>query len=135
MLGASIYGAGGIILGGVFFTFRHALLIVSTALSFPDARLFEAARALRASPLRTYFRVTLPGAGYGLISAAFVVFTLKITDFGVPKVMGGDLSVLAVDLQKPVVGQQSFAMGAVVSAIQLVPAVAVFTVDRLVAAR
>ncbi len=135
MLGASIYGAGGIIVGSVFFTFPHALLIISTALAISDARLFEAARALRASPVRTFFRVTLPGARYGLISAAFVVFTLTITDFGVPKVVGGDFSVLAVDIYKQVVGQQNFAMGAVVSVILLIPAVVAFAVDRLVTAR
>ena len=135
LLGGSIYGAPGIIVGSIFFTFPHALLIISTALSIADARLFEAARALRATPERTFFTVTLPGAQYGVISAAFVVFTLTITDFGVPKVVGGDFSVLAVDIYKQVVGQQNFAMGAVVSVVLLVPAVIAFVVDRMVTAR
>ena len=86
-------------------------------------------------PTRTFFTVTLPGARYGLISAAFVVFTLTITDFGVPKVVGGDFSVLAVDIYKQVVGQQNFAMGAVVSVVLLIPAVLAFVVDRMVTAR
>ncbi|MEI6535731.1 MAG: ABC transporter permease subunit, partial [Verrucomicrobiaceae bacterium] len=76
MMGTSIYGAQGIVAGSVFFTFPHAFLIISTALTIADARLFEAARALRTSAPRTFFRVTLPGAQYGLISALFVVFTL-----------------------------------------------------------
>jgi iron(III) transport system permease protein len=135
LFGGSIYGAPGIIVGSIFFTFPHALLIISTALSISDARLFEAARVLRATPRRTFFTVTLPGARYGVISAAFVVFTLTITDFGVPKVVGGDFSVLAVDIYKQVVGQQNFAMGAVVSVVLLVPAVIAFVVDRMVTAR
>jgi iron(III) transport system permease protein len=135
LFGNSIYGAPGIIVGSVFFTFPHALLIISTALSISDARLFEAAQVLRATPARTFFTVTLPGARYGLISAAFVVFTLTITDFGVPKVVGGDFSVLAVDIYKQVVGQQNFAMGAVVSVVLLIPAVVAFIVDRTVTAR
>ena len=57
----------------------------------------------------------MPGARYGLISAAFVVFTLVITDFGLPKVIGGQYNVLAVDIYKQVIGQQNFEMGAVVS--------------------
>ncbi|MCE3543815.1 ABC transporter permease, partial [Escherichia coli] len=69
---------------------------------------------------------------YGLISAAFVVFTLAITDFGLPKVIGGQYNVLAVDIYKQVIGQQNFEMGAVVSVILLVPALAAFVVDRLV---
>ncbi|MEP9348103.1 putative 2-aminoethylphosphonate ABC transporter permease subunit [Xanthobacter sp. KR7-225] len=135
MMGASIYGAPGIVAGCVFFTFPHAFLIIATALSISDARLFEAARALRTSPTRTFFNVTLPGARYGLISAAFVVFTLTITEFGVPKVVGGEFEVLAVDIYKQVVGQQNFAMGAVVSVILLIPAVVAFFVDRMVTAK
>lgn len=135
LFGAKIYGAGGIIAGCVFFTFPHAFLIISTALAVSDARLYEAARVLRTPPRRTFLTVTLPGARYGLISAAFVVFTLTITEFGVPKVVGGDFNVLAVDIYKQVVGQQNFAMGAVVSVILLIPAVIAFFVDRFVTAR
>jgi len=135
LFGATIYGAPGIIVGSVFFTFPHALLIISTALAISDARLYEAAQALRATPLKTFMKVTLPGARYGLISAAFVVFTLTITEFGVPKVVGGDFNVLAVDIYKQVVGQQNFAMGAVVSVILLIPAVFAFAVDRYVTSR
>jgi iron(III) transport system permease protein len=135
LFGGSIYGFWGIVLGCVFFTFPHAMLIISTALRISDARLYEAARVLQASPTRTFFTVTLPGARYGLISAAFVVFTLTITEFGVPKVVGGSFNVLALDIYKQVVGQQNFAMGAVVSVILLIPAVFAFAVDRYVTAR
>lgn len=135
MFGRSIYGAPGIVAGCVFFTFPHAFLIIATALSISDARLYEAARVLRTSPTRTFFNVTLPGARFGIISAAFVVFTLTITEFGVPKVVGGDFNVLAVDIYQQVVGQQNFAMGAVVSVILLIPAVIAFFVDRIVTAK
>ena len=74
--------------------------------------------------------MTLPGARYGLISAVFVVFTLVITDFGVPKVIGGQYNVLATDIYKQVIGQQNFQMGAVVGLILLLPAVIAFVVDR-----
>ena len=68
----------------------------------------------------------------GLISASFVVFTLVITDFGIPKVIGGQYNVLATDVYRAVVGQQNFEMGAVVGMILLVPAVLAFLVDRIV---
>jgi iron(III) transport system permease protein len=135
LLGEPIYGFIGIILGSSFWTFPHALLIMITALSLSDARLYEAAEALRASKLRTFFTVTLPGAKYGVISAIFVVFTLVITDFGVPKVIGGQYSVLATDIYKQVIGQQNFQMGAVVSVMLMIPAVLAFGVDRLVQRR
>ncbi len=127
-----IYGPVGIIMGEVFWTFPHALIIITTALALADARLYEAAVSLRASRLRTFFTVTLPGAKYGLMSACFVVFTLVITDFGVPKVIGGQYNVLAVDVYKQVIGQQNFEMGAVVGMVLLVPAVIAFIADRLI---
>ncbi len=132
LMGESIYGPIGIVIGSVFFTFPHALIIITTALAISDARLYEAAVALRASKWKTFWTVTLPGARYGLISAAFVVFNLVITDFGLPKVIGGQYNVLAVDIYKQVIGQQNFEMGAVVSVVLLVPAVIAFTVDRMV---
>jgi hypothetical protein len=64
-----------------------------------------------------------------------VVFNLVITDFGLPKVIGGQYNVLAVDIYKQVIGQQNFEMGAVVSVVLLIPAVVAFTVDRIVQRR
>jgi iron(III) transport system permease protein len=135
MMGYSIYGPIGIVIGSVFFTLPHALIIISTALAVADQRHYEAAASLRASKWRTFWTVTVPGARYGLISAAFVVFTLVVTDFGLPKVIGGQFNMLAVDIYKQVIGQQNFEMGAVVSVILLVPAIAAFVVDRLMTRR
>ncbi|GMQ77309.1 MAG: hypothetical protein BMS9Abin01_2638 [Gammaproteobacteria bacterium] len=132
LMGNTIYGPIGIIMGEVFWTFPHALIIIMTALSLADARLYEAAESLGTSKLRTFFTVTLPGIKYGLMSSGFIVFTLVITDFGVPKVIGGQYNVLAVDVYKQVIGQQNFQMGAVVGMVLLLPAVIAFIADRLV---
>lgn len=132
LLGESIYGPIGIVIGSIFFTFPHAMIIIMTALAISDARLYEAATALRASKWKTFWTVTIPGARYGLISATFVVFNLVITDFGLPKVIGGQYNMLAVDIYKQVIGQQNFQMGAVVSVVLLIPALIAFLVDRQV---
>ena len=135
LFGHSIYGPIGIVMAEVFFTFPHALLIMVTALSLADARLYEAAIALRATRWRIFLTVTLPGVRYGLISATFVVFVMVITDFGAPKVIGGQYNVLATDVYKQVIGQQNFEMGAVVSVLLLLPAGLAFFVDRFVQRR
>jgi len=132
LMGESIYGPIGIVIGSVFFTFPHALIIITTALAISDSRLYEAAVSLRASRWRTFWTVTIPGARYGLISASFVVFNLVITDFGLPKVIGGQYNMLAVDIYKQVIGQQNFEMGAVVSVVLLIPALFAFSIDRYV---
>jgi iron(III) transport system permease protein len=131
LLGGQIYGAGGIVLAEVFYCFPHALMILVAALSMADARLYEAADALGASNARVFFTVTLPGAKYGVISAGFVIFTLVITDFGIPKVIGGQFNVLATDIFKQVIGQQNFEMGAVVGFVLLIPAVVAFAANRI----
>jgi iron(III) transport system permease protein len=132
LFGMPIYGPLGIVIAQVFYCFPHALMILVVALSMADARHYEAARVLGASPFRTFMTVTLPGSKYGLISAGFVVFTLAITDFGIPKVIGGKFNVLATDIFKQVIGQQNFSMGAVVGFVLLLPAVIAFVADRWV---
>jgi len=132
LFGASIYGPVGIVLAEAVYCFPHALMILVTALRLADGRLYEVAEALDTSKSRVFFTVTLPGARYGLISAIFVVFTLVITDFGIPKVIGGQFNVLATDAYKQIVGQQNFQMGAVVGLILLLPAIFAFLVDRQV---
>ncbi|MCW5660472.1 MAG: putative 2-aminoethylphosphonate ABC transporter permease subunit [Burkholderiaceae bacterium] len=130
-----IYGAPGIVLAECLATFPHTLMILLSALTLADARLYEAADALGTSAARKFFTITLPGARYGLISAALVTFTLVITDFGIPKVIGGNFNVLATDVFKLVIGQQDFAKGAVVAILLLAPAVLTFAVDHAVQRR
>src|SRR3954447_20227562 len=132
LMGASIYGPIGIVIAEVLYCFPHALLILVTALALADGRLYEAVAALGTAPARVFRTITLLGARYGIISACFVVFTLVITDFGIPKVIGGQFAVLATDAYKQVVGQQNFPMGAVVGMVLLAPAALAFAVDRLV---
>ena len=125
----TIYGAPGIVIAECFAVFPHALMILVTALSLADARLYEAANALGTSTRRKFFTITLPGAKYGLISAALVAFTLVMTDFGIPKVIGGNFNMLATDVFKLVIGQQDFQRGAVVGLLLLTPAVLTFVID------
>ena len=130
-----IYGAPGIVLAECLAVFPHTLMILVTALSLSDARLYEAADAMGTTVLRKFFTITLPGAKYGLISAALVTFTLVMTDFGIPKVIGGNFNVLATDVFKLVIGQQDFSRGAVVAILLLAPALLTFGVDHFVSQR
>jgi len=131
----SVYGAPGIILSEVFNCFPHALMILIAALALADGRLYEAADALGTRRLRRFFTITLPGCKYGLLSAFTVVFTYTISDFGAPKVIGGNFNVLAVDVFKQVIGQHNFSIGAVVGLLLLVPSIAAFAIDWVVRRR
>ncbi|HSD51026.1 MAG TPA: putative 2-aminoethylphosphonate ABC transporter permease subunit [Candidatus Methylomirabilis sp.] len=126
-----LYGPVGIVIAEVFYAFPQAMLILSIALRMTDARLYEASDSLRASKPRTFLTVTIPGIKYGLLSATFVSFILCFTDFGAPKVVGGNYNVLATDIYKQVIGQQNFVMGATVSVVLLIPTVIAFLLDRI----
>ena len=129
LMGHSVYGPIGIIISAVYAIFPHALMIVITAMLLADRRLFEAAESLGTSAWRKFFTITLPSARYGVVSAAMVVFSYTVSDFGIPKVIGGNFHVLAIDIYQQVIGQQNFNRGAVVGLILLLPVVLAFAVD------
>lgn len=131
----SVYGPLGIVMATVFASFPHALMILVVALATSDARLYEAADALRATRWRKFTTVTLPAAKYGLVSAAMVVFAYSVSEFGIPKVIGGNFKVLAVEIYVQAVGQQNFGRGAVVALLLLMPVLFAFVVDLQVQRR
>lgn len=126
-----LYGATGIIMAEVIYTFPQAFLIIYITLQQTDYRLYEAANTLGTNKLKQFFTITLPSAKYGIISSMFVVFTLSFTDYGAPKVVGGHYNVLATDIYKQVVGQQNLSMGATVGVILMLPAILAFLVDHI----
>lgn len=133
--GHSVYGPIGIVLATVFAAFPHALMILVVALGTADARLYEAADALAASRWRRFTTITLPAARYGLISAALVVFAYSVSEFGIPKVIGGNFQVLAVEIYIQAVGLQNLGRGAVVALLLLLPVALAVGIDRQVQRR
>jgi iron(III) transport system permease protein len=126
-----LYGATGIIMAEVIYTFPQAFLILYITLQQTDNRLYEAANTLGTKKAKQFITITLPSAKYGIISTLFVVFTLSFTDYGAPKVVGGQYNVLATDIYKQVVGQQNLSMGATVGVILMIPALFAFFVDQI----
>lgn len=125
----NIYGFWGIVLGEAIYTFPHALMILISALSLADGRLFDAASSMGAGPWKAFRSITWPATRQAVFAAFCLVFTLTITDFGVPVVVGGDYQVLALEAYKAVVGQQQFGRGALIGMVLLLPALLSFGVD------
>ena len=126
-----LYGELGVVIAEVLYTFPQVLMVLVVAMSSADNRLYEAASCMGAGPGRVFFRVTLPGMKYGLISAVTIAFTKCFTDFGAPQVVGGNFSVVATDIYKQVLGQQNMSMGAVVGVILTIPAIVAFIIDSI----
>ncbi|MCP3739263.1 putative 2-aminoethylphosphonate ABC transporter permease subunit [Rossellomorea sp. BNER] len=126
-----LYGPIGIIIAETIYTFPQAFLILYITLQHTDYRLYEAANTLGTSKMKQFLSITLPSAKYGVISSMFIVFTLSFTDYGAPKVVGGQYNVLATDIYQQVVGQQNLSMGATVGVILMLPALLAFIVDQI----
>ena len=126
-----LYGPVGVILAEVVYTFPQAVIILATSLRLSDGHLADAAMSMGVSRFRFFWNVTLPSAKYGLASAAVLCFILALTDFGAPKIVGANYSLLATDIYKQVIGQQNFAMGSVVSVVLLLPVIAAFVIDHI----
>jgi len=124
-----LYGKNGIIMALLVYSFPQAYMILSVALGSADNRLYEAAEVMGASPVRTFFQITLPSIRYGIINSFIACFTMSFTDFGAPEVVGGNYNVLATDIYRQVVGQQKMSMGAVVGVVLTIPAFIAFLID------
>ena len=134
-LDLEIYGFWGIVISDTIYAFPQAFLIFSAALSAADGRLYEAARVLGAGRVRMFFNITMPSVRFGTISAIFLVFTITITDFGNPMVIGGNYSVLATEIYNQVSGQMNFNLGAVIAVVLLIPTAVAFGIMRFASRR
>ncbi len=130
-----IYGLWGLVISNAMFALPQAVMIIQAALRHSDARQYDAAMVLGASPWRRFVDITLPNARFGLLSAGFVCFTVTITDFGNAAVIGGNYRVLATEIYAQVVGQMNFNMGAVVGIFLLIPTLLAFYLEKVAARR
>lgn len=130
-----IYGFWGLLIANTLYALPQAVMILGAALRHADARLFEAAEVMGASPWRRFADLTLPNIRFGLLSAVFVVFTVTLTDFGNAAVIGGDYTVLAIEIYNQVVGQMNLNLGAVVGMLLLLPTLLSFYFERLASQR
>jgi iron(III) transport system permease protein len=134
-LPTDIYGFWGLLIANTAYALPQAVLIIGAALARTDRRYYDAAETMGASAWRQFVDITLPQARYGLLAAAFVVFSIAITDFGNAIVIGGSYRVLAMEIYDQVSGQMNFNMGAAVGMVLLLPAVLSLWIERASAHR
>lgn len=130
-----IYGFPGLLIADVFYALPQAVMILQAALRNADSRYYDAAEVMGASGWRQFFDITLPNTKFGLLSAAFVVFVVTITDFGNAIVIGGNYRVLATEIYNQVSGQMDFGMGSVIGMLLLLPSLAAVYIERVASQR
>ena len=130
-LPGAIYGFHGIVLGSIFYAFPVAFLMLADILKYEDGSPYEAAEVLGIPRVNQFFSVTFPYLRKPLIAVVFAVFTLIVTDYGVPLMIGGRYITLPVLMYQEVIGLLNFSRGSVIGAFLLVPAVIAFIFDLL----
>lgn len=84
-----LYTYPGVLVGLTQYMLPFAVLMLAPALTAVPEEVELASASLGARPWPTFRRVVLPLARPGLVAAAVVVFTLTLTDFAMPEIMGG----------------------------------------------
>lgn len=128
-LQGSIYGLQGIVIGSVMYAFPVAYLMLADVVRYEDGSPYEAAQVLGIPKWRQFTAITLPYLRKPLISVVFSIFTMIITDYGVPLMVGGKYTTIATVMYQEVIGQLDFGKGTVYGMILLAPAVAAFLID------
>ena len=121
-----IYGYHGVILSEILTTFPLAYLIISAAFSGLDSTLEDSAQDLGAKPLTVLRTVTLPLITPAILTATLMVFMTNLSAFGAPALLGGGISVLAVESVIQTLGVLDWGMGTTLSVILLIPSFLLF---------
>jgi iron(III) transport system permease protein len=121
-----IYGYHGVIISEILTTFPLAYLIISAAFSGLDSTLEDSAQDLGAKPLTVLRTVTLPLITPAIMAATLMVFMTNLSAFGAPALLGGGISVLAVESVIQTLGVLDWGMGTTLSVILLIPSFLLF---------
>lgn len=124
-----LYEFNGIILASVLYSYPIAFLMLNDALRYEDFSYHEAALVLGIPLKQRFCIITLPYLKKTICAAAFAVFTLVITDYGIPLMIGGKYTTLATMMYEEVLGQLNFGKGSVIGLFLLIPAFATFIVN------
>jgi spermidine/putrescine transport system permease protein len=89
ILGTPTLGFQTLLIAHILFCISFVVVVVRSRLIGFDRSLEEAAQDLGASPLQTFFRVTLPLIFPGILAAALLAFALSIDDFVVSNFNSG----------------------------------------------
>lgn len=85
----NIYSFTGLVFVETSFLYTFVFLSTSSALDLMDSSFEEAARTSGATPVQTFFKITLPLIFPSILNSALLVFLAVIASFGVPALIAG----------------------------------------------
>lgn len=125
-----IYGLQGLVLALTLSYLPLAYLNLLGMLRALDPAHEEAASSLGASRWRVFRTITAPMLVPGFGGAFLLLFVEAISDLSNPLVLGGNYQVLASRAYLAIVGEYNLPGGAAYALVLLIPAVAIFAIQR-----
>ncbi|MCR8632618.1 MULTISPECIES: ABC transporter permease [Paenibacillus] len=120
-----LYNELGVIIGLTDSLLVYMILAIATSLYQIDGSLYKAAGILGASRLRTFFSVTLPLTLPGMVAGTTLVFSLSMSAFVTPALMGGtSVKVLPVIAYEKIMTQLDWSLGAAIAFLLLASTIA-----------
>jgi putative spermidine/putrescine transport system permease protein len=108
-----MYNELGVVIGLTDSFIAYMVLAIATSLYAIDPSLSKAASILGASRLRTFFTVTLPLSLPGIIAGTTLVFSLSMSAFVTPALMGGtSVKVMPVIAYEQIMSTLNWPLGA-----------------------
>lgn len=131
MKGASVYGLWSTLFSETLTFFPIAYLTLKPILSGIDPNVEDMAFSLGSSRWRVFRTVTLPLTVPGLANAFLLLFAASLADFATPLILAGNqFPVLPTQAYLQITGLFDLKGGAVLSFVLLVPAMAVYLLQR-----
>lgn len=127
---------GAIVVGLVHSLLPYGVLTILTALNAVDPHLEQAAMSLGATRTRTFLNVTLPLSLVGVAGAFLLSFTLAISAYATPAILGGAaIPVVATQIYNLMMTVLDWSLGSAMSVLLVASAVLLTAIGTILGTR
>lgn len=127
----NIYGFWGIVLCLVCYSLPISFIMFTDLLSSEDRTPYKVADTLGIPKYSQFFNIKIPYILKPTLFITFTIFTMSITDYGIPMMIGGNTPTLTTMIYEQIVGRLNFANASLIGLILLLPAIIMFILGLL----
>lgn len=128
----NIYGFWGIVLCSVCYVLPLSLIMFADLLASENRTPYRVAATLGIPKISQFLKIKLPYILKPALFIMFTVFTMSITDYGIPMMIGGRTVTLTTMIYEQIVGRLNFPNGALIGIILLIPAIIMFIIGLFI---
>lgn len=127
----SIYGGVGIVLGSILYSFPVAFIMFDNVLKYEDGNVYNSCKIIGIDAFHQFKDITMPYMYKTFILTFFAIFSLIITDYGVPIMIGAKTITIPVLIYNKAISSLDYSSASSLCIFLLIPAIVAFIVDLL----